>query len=73
MPPLAKVAMMRTKTMTIQRRRLDGNDYPDEDAGAWLTTTKRKIDLTTLFECDPRNTKTLLRGMTTTAKKRRST
>jgi hypothetical protein len=34
----------------------DGNDYPDEDAGAWLTTTKRKIDLTTLFECDPRNT-----------------
>jgi hypothetical protein len=31
----------------------DGNDYPDEDAGAWLTTTKGE-DLTTLFECDPR-------------------
>jgi hypothetical protein len=23
---------MRTKTMTIQRRRLSGNDYPDEGA-----------------------------------------
>jgi hypothetical protein len=72
--PLAKVAMMRTKTMTIQRRKAQRRErLPGRRHGAWLTTTKRKIDLTTLFECDPRNTKTLLRGMTTTAKKRRST